>query len=160
MPKDGESSLSLVVEVEFEQEKLWTQVKYKDLNPFGTKKLVFQVKLIFLTEPKRSASSLIFAPPSKSSLWSSFSYVARVVQAGGGWIRQREGGERERERKVASKLILQNWWEFFFYYYYFYFLFFIDVKNLLGWNTNSCYLWNRRYFLHLVRLIFDLCACC
>ena len=84
MPKDGEGSSSPFVEVEFENQRLRTQVKYKDLNPFGTKKLVFQVKLIFLTEPKRSASSLIFAPPSKSSLWSSFSYVARVVQASGG----------------------------------------------------------------------------
>ncbi|PRQ42307.1 putative C2 domain-containing protein [Rosa chinensis] len=33
MPKDGEGSSSPFVEIEFENQRLRTQVKYKDLNP-------------------------------------------------------------------------------------------------------------------------------
>ncbi|KAK4281354.1 hypothetical protein QN277_012860 [Acacia crassicarpa] len=44
MPKDGEGSSSPFVEVEFENQRQRTQVKYKDLNPVWNKKLVFQVK--------------------------------------------------------------------------------------------------------------------
>ncbi|XP_050207089.1 FT-interacting protein 3 [Mercurialis annua] len=44
MPKDGEGSSSPFVEVEFENQKLRTQVKYKDLNPVWNEKLVFSVK--------------------------------------------------------------------------------------------------------------------
>ncbi|XP_059660203.1 multiple C2 domain and transmembrane region protein 10 [Cornus florida] len=44
MPKDGEGSSSPFVEVEFENQRLRTQVKYKDLNPVWNEKLVFHVK--------------------------------------------------------------------------------------------------------------------
>ena len=44
MPKDGEGSSSPFVEVEFENQRLRTQVKYKDLNPVWNQKLVFHVK--------------------------------------------------------------------------------------------------------------------
>ncbi|KAH7517466.1 hypothetical protein FEM48_Zijuj09G0067900 [Ziziphus jujuba var. spinosa] len=44
MPKDGEGSSSSFVEVEFENQRLRTQVKYKDLNPVWNEKLVFHVK--------------------------------------------------------------------------------------------------------------------
>ncbi len=44
MPKDGEGSSSPFVEVEFENQRLRTQVKYKDLNPIWNEKLVFHVK--------------------------------------------------------------------------------------------------------------------
>ncbi|KAL2900358.1 FT-interacting protein 1 [Bienertia sinuspersici] len=43
MPKDGEGSSSPFVEVEFENQRLKTQVKYKDLNPVWNEKLIFQV---------------------------------------------------------------------------------------------------------------------
>ncbi|PIA36130.1 hypothetical protein AQUCO_03400204v1 [Aquilegia coerulea] len=43
MPKDGEGSSSAFVEVEFENQTLRTQVKYKDLNPVWNEKLVFHV---------------------------------------------------------------------------------------------------------------------
>ncbi|KAI7983933.1 FT-interacting protein 3 [Camellia lanceoleosa] len=43
MPKDGEGSSSPFVEVEFENQKQRTQVKYKDLNPIWNQKLVFHV---------------------------------------------------------------------------------------------------------------------
>ncbi|OVA06408.1 C2 calcium-dependent membrane targeting [Macleaya cordata] len=43
MPKDGEGSSSPFVEVEFENQRLRTQVKYKDLNPVWNEKLVFHV---------------------------------------------------------------------------------------------------------------------
>ncbi|KAM1795510.1 hypothetical protein ACFX11_035849 [Malus domestica] len=44
MPKDGEGSSSPFVEIEFENQRLRTQVKYKDLNPIWNEKLVFHVK--------------------------------------------------------------------------------------------------------------------
>ncbi|WCJ38250.1 C2 calcium/lipid-binding plant phosphoribosyltransferase family protein [Euphorbia peplus] len=44
MPKDGEGSSSPFVEVEFENQKLRTQAKYKDLNPIWNEKLVFNIK--------------------------------------------------------------------------------------------------------------------
>ncbi|KAL3604620.1 hypothetical protein D5086_005479 [Populus alba] len=44
MPKDGEGSSSPFVEVEFENQRLRTQVKYKDLNPIWNQKLVFHIK--------------------------------------------------------------------------------------------------------------------
>lgn len=44
MPKDGEGSSSPFVEVEFENQRLRTQVKYKELNPIWNEKLVFHVK--------------------------------------------------------------------------------------------------------------------
>ncbi|KAJ6333960.1 hypothetical protein OIU78_010959 [Salix suchowensis] len=44
MPKDGEGSSSPFVEVEFENQRLKTQVKYKDLNPIWNQKLVFHIK--------------------------------------------------------------------------------------------------------------------
>jgi hypothetical protein len=44
MPKDGEGSSSPFVEVEFENQRLRTQVRYKDLNPIWNEKLVFHVK--------------------------------------------------------------------------------------------------------------------
>ncbi|KAJ8899162.1 hypothetical protein K2173_011949 [Erythroxylum novogranatense] len=44
MPKDGEGSSSPFVEVEFENQRLRTQVKYKDLNPIWNEKLVFHIK--------------------------------------------------------------------------------------------------------------------
>ncbi|KAL2488044.1 C2 calcium/lipid-binding plant phosphoribosyltransferase family protein [Forsythia ovata] len=43
MPKDGEGSSSPFVEVEFENQKQRTQVKYRDLNPVWNDKLVFHV---------------------------------------------------------------------------------------------------------------------
>lgn len=43
MPKDGEGSSSPFVEVEFEDQRLRTQVKRKDLNPIWNEKLVFHV---------------------------------------------------------------------------------------------------------------------
>ncbi|KAL0884440.1 hypothetical protein Bca101_008421 [Brassica carinata] len=43
MPKDGEGSSSSFVEVEFEDQRLRTQVKRKDLNPIWNEKLVFHV---------------------------------------------------------------------------------------------------------------------
>ncbi|GMH27884.1 hypothetical protein Nepgr_029727 [Nepenthes gracilis] len=43
MPKDGEGSSSPFVEVEFENQRLRTQVKFKDLNPVWNEKLVFRV---------------------------------------------------------------------------------------------------------------------
>lgn len=43
MPKDGEGSSSPFVEVEFENQTLRTQVKYKDLNPIWNEKLVFHL---------------------------------------------------------------------------------------------------------------------
>ncbi|KAL8527548.1 hypothetical protein ACS0TY_005410 [Phlomoides rotata] len=43
MPKDGEGSSSPFVEVEFENQKQRTQVKYRDLNPVWNEKLVFHV---------------------------------------------------------------------------------------------------------------------
>ncbi|KAI7997852.1 Protein QUIRKY [Camellia lanceoleosa] len=43
MPKDGEGLSSPFVEVEFENQKQRTQVKYKDLNPIWNQKLVFHV---------------------------------------------------------------------------------------------------------------------
>ncbi|XP_048504056.1 multiple C2 domain and transmembrane region protein 10 [Beta vulgaris subsp. vulgaris] len=43
MPKDGEGSSSPFVEVEFENQRLKTQVKYKDLNPVWNEKLIFHV---------------------------------------------------------------------------------------------------------------------
>ncbi|KAF7818490.1 FT-interacting protein 1 [Senna tora] len=44
MPKDGEGSSSPFVEVEFENQRQRTQVKFKDLNPVWNEKLVFHVK--------------------------------------------------------------------------------------------------------------------
>ncbi|EEF28752.1 conserved hypothetical protein [Ricinus communis] len=44
MPKDGEGSSSPFVEVEFENQKLRTQVMYKELNPIWNEKLVFNIK--------------------------------------------------------------------------------------------------------------------
>ncbi|XP_062148197.1 multiple C2 domain and transmembrane region protein 10 [Alnus glutinosa] len=44
MPKDGEGSSSPFVEVEFENQRLRTQVRYKELNPIWNEKLVFHVK--------------------------------------------------------------------------------------------------------------------
>ena len=44
MPKDGEGSSSPFVEVEFENQRQRTQVKYRDLNPVWNEKLVFHVK--------------------------------------------------------------------------------------------------------------------
>ncbi|XP_038717533.1 FT-interacting protein 4 [Tripterygium wilfordii] len=44
MPKDGEGSSSPFVDVEFENQRLRTQVKYKDLNPIWNEKLVFYIK--------------------------------------------------------------------------------------------------------------------
>ncbi|KAG8641874.1 hypothetical protein MANES_12G039600v8 [Manihot esculenta] len=44
MPKDGEGSSSPFVEIEFENQRLRTQVKYKDLNPIWNEKLVFNIK--------------------------------------------------------------------------------------------------------------------
>ncbi|KAL1539620.1 Multiple C2 domain and transmembrane region protein 10 [Salvia divinorum] len=43
MPKDGEGSSSPFVEVEFENQRQRTQVKYSDLNPVWHEKLVFHV---------------------------------------------------------------------------------------------------------------------
>ncbi|KFK42758.1 hypothetical protein AALP_AA1G035600 [Arabis alpina] len=43
MPKDGEGSSSPFVEVEFENQRLRTKVKTKDLNPIWNEKLVFHV---------------------------------------------------------------------------------------------------------------------
>ncbi|CAM8928791.1 unnamed protein product [Rhodiola kirilowii] len=43
MPKDGEGSSSPFAEVEFDNQILRTQVKYKDLNPIWNEKLVFHV---------------------------------------------------------------------------------------------------------------------
>ncbi|CAH8336912.1 unnamed protein product [Eruca vesicaria subsp. sativa] len=43
MPKDGEGSSSPFVEVEFEDQRLRTHVKRKDLNPIWNEKLVFHV---------------------------------------------------------------------------------------------------------------------
>ncbi|KAL6564053.1 Multiple C2 domain and transmembrane region protein 10 [Orobanche hederae] len=43
MPKDGEGSSSPFVEVEFENQRQKTQVKYRDLNPVWNEKLVFHV---------------------------------------------------------------------------------------------------------------------
>ncbi|XP_074279056.1 multiple C2 domain and transmembrane region protein 10 [Silene latifolia] len=43
MPKDGEGSSSPFVEVEFENQRLRTKVKDKDLNPVWNEKLVFHV---------------------------------------------------------------------------------------------------------------------
>ncbi|CAA7015359.1 unnamed protein product [Microthlaspi erraticum] len=43
MPKDGEGSSSPFVEVEFENQRLRTLVKTKDLNPIWNEKLVFHV---------------------------------------------------------------------------------------------------------------------
>ncbi|GAB4841281.1 FT-interacting protein 3 [Ancistrocladus abbreviatus] len=43
MPKDGEGSSSPFVEIEFENQRLRTQVKFKDLNPVWNEKLVFHV---------------------------------------------------------------------------------------------------------------------
>ncbi|KAL0419692.1 UNVERIFIED_CONTAM: FT-interacting protein 4 [Sesamum radiatum] len=43
MPKDGEGSSSPFVEVEFENQRQRTQVKYRDLNPVWNEKLVFHV---------------------------------------------------------------------------------------------------------------------
>jgi len=44
IPKDGEGSSSPFVEVEFENQRLRTQVRYKELNPIWNEKLVFHVK--------------------------------------------------------------------------------------------------------------------
>lgn len=44
VPKDGEGFSSPFVEVEFENQSLRTQVKYKDLNLIWNEKLVFHVK--------------------------------------------------------------------------------------------------------------------
>lgn len=44
MPKDGEGSSSAFVEVEFDNQRLRTQVNYKDLNPIWNEKLVFDIK--------------------------------------------------------------------------------------------------------------------
>ncbi|BFG42821.1 hypothetical protein CerSpe_290950 [Prunus speciosa] len=44
MPKNSEGSSSPFVEVEFENQRLRTQVKYKDLNPIWNEKLVFHIK--------------------------------------------------------------------------------------------------------------------
>lgn len=43
MPKDGEGSSSPFVEIEFENQRQRTQVKYKDLNPIWNEKLVFHI---------------------------------------------------------------------------------------------------------------------
>ncbi|XP_021763358.1 FT-interacting protein 1-like [Chenopodium quinoa] len=43
MPKDGEGSSSPFVEVEFENQRLKTQVKFKDLNPVWNETLVFHL---------------------------------------------------------------------------------------------------------------------
>ncbi|XP_047977864.1 FT-interacting protein 3 [Salvia hispanica] len=43
MPKDGQGSSSPFVEVEFENQRLRTQVKHNDLNPVWNEKLVFHV---------------------------------------------------------------------------------------------------------------------
>ncbi|KAJ0110863.1 hypothetical protein Patl1_01665 [Pistacia atlantica] len=44
MPKDGEGSSSAFVEVEFDNQRLRTQVKDKDLNPIWNEKLLFDIK--------------------------------------------------------------------------------------------------------------------
>ncbi|KAK3193414.1 hypothetical protein Dsin_024724 [Dipteronia sinensis] len=44
MPKDGEGSSSPFVEVQFENQRLRTEVKYKDLNPIWNEKLVFDIQ--------------------------------------------------------------------------------------------------------------------
>ncbi|CAM8940364.1 unnamed protein product [Rhodiola kirilowii] len=46
MPKDGEGSSSPFAEVEFDNQVLRTQVKYKDLNPIWNEKLVFHVAVV------------------------------------------------------------------------------------------------------------------
>ncbi|XP_030532836.2 FT-interacting protein 3 [Rhodamnia argentea] len=43
MPKDGEGSSSPFVEVEFDNQRLRTQVKHKDLNPVWNERLVFHL---------------------------------------------------------------------------------------------------------------------
>ncbi|KAH6823949.1 C2 calcium/lipid-binding plant phosphoribosyltransferase family protein [Perilla frutescens var. hirtella] len=43
MPKDGEGSSSAFVEVEFDNQRLRTQVKYQELNPVWEEKLIFHV---------------------------------------------------------------------------------------------------------------------
>lgn len=43
MPKDGQGSSSPFVEVDFENQRLRTEAKYKDLNPVWNEKLVFDV---------------------------------------------------------------------------------------------------------------------
>ncbi|XP_058101412.1 FT-interacting protein 3 [Magnolia sinica] len=43
MPKDGQGSSSPFVEVDFENQRLRTQSKYKDLNPVWNEKLIFDV---------------------------------------------------------------------------------------------------------------------
>ncbi|KAI8574330.1 hypothetical protein RHMOL_Rhmol01G0346000 [Rhododendron molle] len=43
MPKDGEGSSSPFVEIEYENQRQRTQVKYKDLNPIWNEKLVFHI---------------------------------------------------------------------------------------------------------------------
>ncbi|CAO2824163.1 unnamed protein product [Amaranthus hypochondriacus] len=44
MPKDGEGSSSPFVEVDFDNQRLKTEVKYKDLNPVWNEKLIFNVR--------------------------------------------------------------------------------------------------------------------
>ncbi|KAF8392113.1 hypothetical protein HHK36_022455 [Tetracentron sinense] len=59
MPKDGEGSSSPFVEVEFENQRLRTQVKYKDLNPVWNEKLVFHINNV-ADLPYRSVEVNIF----------------------------------------------------------------------------------------------------
>ncbi|XAR61025.1 hypothetical protein NMG60_11034597 [Bertholletia excelsa] len=83
MPKDGEGSSSPFVEVEFENQRQRTQVKYKDLNPVWNEKLVFHVNEVAdlpyrtiefnIFNEKRSSNSRNFL----GKVWVSGSSIAR-----------------------------------------------------------------------------------
>lgn len=60
MPKDGEGSSSPFVEVEFENQRQRTQVKYRDLNPVWNEKLVFHVNDVVADLPYRTIEVNVF----------------------------------------------------------------------------------------------------
>ncbi|TXG63925.1 hypothetical protein EZV62_010919 [Acer yangbiense] len=86
MPKDGEGSSSPFVEVEFENQRLRTQVKYKDLNPIWNEKLVFDIQNV-ADIPYRSIEVNVFNERRSSN---SRNFLGRVRVPGSNFSKQGE----------------------------------------------------------------------
>ncbi|PSR92756.1 FT-interacting protein [Actinidia chinensis var. chinensis] len=86
MPKDGEGSSSPFVEVEFENQRQRTQVKYKDLNPIWNEKLVFFINNV-ADLPYRTVEVNVFNEKRSSN---SRNFLGKVRVSGSGICREGE----------------------------------------------------------------------
>ncbi|KNA15179.1 hypothetical protein SOVF_100340 [Spinacia oleracea] len=86
MPKDGEGSSSPFVEVEFENQRLKTQVKYKDLNPVWNETLVFHLNDV-ANLPYRTLEVNVFNEKKSSS---SRNFLGKVRVSGTSVAKQGE----------------------------------------------------------------------